>query len=96
MNRDEMLNFLRESRRTVAEKYKAEVQGIFGSYARGEEEPGSDVDILVEFKEGASLFDLVDLADFLEENFQRSVDIVSTRALRKEIEPSVRRDLVPV
>ena len=91
-----MLDFLRESHRTVAEKHKAEAQGIFGSYARGEEEPGSDVDILVEFKEGASLFDLVDLADFLEENFKRPVDIVSTRALRKELEPSVRRDLVPV
>ena len=96
MNRDEMLKFLRESHRIVAESYKAEVQGIFGSYARGEEKPGSDVDVLVEFKEGASLFDLVDLADFLEENFQRTVDIVSTRALRKELEPSVRRDLVRV
>ena len=88
-----MLDFLRESHRTVAEKHKAEAQGIFGSYARGEEEPGSDVGILVEFKEGASLFDL---ADFLEENFQQPVDSVSTRALRKEIEPAVRRDLVPV
>lgn len=96
MNRDEVLQFLRESRRIVTEKYKAEVQGIFGSFARGEETPGSDVDVLVEFKEGASLFDLVDLADFLEENFQQPVDIVSTRALRKELEPSVRRDLVPV
>lgn len=96
MNRAEMMKFLRESRPIVAEKYKAEVQGIFGSYARGEEKPGSDVDVLVEFKEGASLFDLVDLADFLEENFKRPVDIVSTRALRKELEPSVRRDLMRV
>ncbi len=96
MNCDQMLQFLRESRQSIAEKHKAEVQGIFGSFARGEETPGSDVDVLVEFMEGASLFDLVDLADFLEENFQRPVDIVSTRALRKEIEPSVRRDLVQV
>ena len=96
MNREEVLRFLRESRGLVAERYKAEVQGIFGSFARGEETEDSDIDILVQFKDGASLFDLVALADYLEDNLHRPVEVVSTRALRKEIEPSVKRDLVPV
>lgn len=50
-----------ERKDEIKEKFKAEIVGIFGSYARGEEKEGSDIDVLVRFGEGASLFDLWDL-----------------------------------
>ncbi|MCD5410005.1 MAG: nucleotidyltransferase domain-containing protein [Methanocellales archaeon] len=43
----------------IRNEYKAEIIGLFGSYARGEQKGSSDVDILVKFLEGATLFDLV-------------------------------------
>jgi predicted nucleotidyltransferase len=48
----------------IRQMFKAEVIGIFGSYARGEEKAGSDVDVLVNFDDGATLFDLVGLGAY--------------------------------
>ena len=44
----------------LIKKYGAKKIVVFGSYARGEEKPKSDIDILVEFSERKSLLDLVD------------------------------------
>ena len=94
MSKNEILSRLRELRDTIGRDYRAEVVGIFGSYARGEEEETSDLDVLVIFKEKATILDLVGLSDFLGEQLQCKVDVVSRRALRKEIEPYVMKDLV--
>jgi hypothetical protein len=57
---------------------------IFGSAARGESGPESDVDVLVSFASDAgwSLFDLVNLVEELEELFGRPVDLVERDAIR--------------
>jgi hypothetical protein len=52
--------------------------------------------VLVEFLEGATLFDLAGLGDFLEEKLCCKVDIVSQRAIRKEIEPYIYGDLARI
>lgn len=77
-------------------RYRADLRGIFGSWARGEAQADSDVDVLVEFQKGATLLDLAGLGDFLEERLRRKVDVVSQRAIRDEIRPRVCRDLLPV
>ncbi len=80
----------------VKEHFNAEIIGLFGSYSRGEEKEGSDVDILVKFYEGASLFDYVALADFLEEKLNLKVDILSERAIRKELKEHILEEVVPI
>ncbi len=57
--------------------------GIFGSFARGESAPDSDVDILVKFAEDKkiTLFDLVEIEDELKSIFNRDVDIVTENSL---------------
>ncbi|MBU4246019.1 nucleotidyltransferase family protein [archaeon] len=69
--------------------YKAEVIGIFGSYARGEQKKGSDLDVLVRFYKGATLFDFVGLADFLEKKLKIKVDVVSEGGVRKELKKQI-------
>ena len=51
---------------TIKNEYKAEIVGVFHSFAREEEGEKSDVNILVKFQDGATLFDMVSLSDFLE------------------------------
>lgn len=75
-------------------EYKAEIVGLFGSYIRGEEKEKSDIDILVNFFEQASLFDLVGLADFLEEKLNIKVDIVPIDTVRKEIKEQVLKEAI--
>ena len=70
--------------------------GIFGSIARDEAGPGSDVDVLVEF-DGTTSFDgYMDLKDLLERALERRVDLVTQRALKPMVRPYVERDLIRV
>lgn len=55
---------------------------LFGSLARGEERPTSDIDLLVDFSEGSSLFDLIRMARELEALLGRSVDVISVGGLK--------------
>ncbi len=93
---DEIKQILKDLKEEIGEKYKAEVVGVFGSYVRGEQKDGSDIDILVKFKEGATLFDLVELANFLEEKLGIKVDVVSERALRSELRKEILEEVVTV
>jgi len=78
------------------QRFKAEIRGIFGSYVRGEQKAGSDLDVLVEFDEGANLLDLVGLSIFLEEKLHLKVDVVAESSLRKEIKDIVLREKIAV
>jgi predicted nucleotidyltransferase len=85
-----------ELRVLISQQYRAEVVGVFGSYARGEQTAGSDVDVLVNFRPGATLFDLVGLADFLEERLNLRVDVVPVDTLRAEIREQVLKEALPL
>ena len=78
----------------VQGRYRAEILGIFGSYVRGEERETSDLDVLVRFAKGATLFDFVGLADFLEEILGIRVDVVPVDALRAEIRDRILHEAV--
>jgi predicted nucleotidyltransferase len=93
---NEIKEILNKYRDEIKREFKAEIIGVFGSYVRGEEKPESDVDILVRFKEGATLFDLVGLAEFLEERIGIKVDVVSERALRPELKEQILKEVVTV
>jgi uncharacterized protein len=71
--------------------------GIFGSYARGDNKKGSDLDILVEFKEAPSLLTLIKLENDLSEILGVKVDLVTTGALKnKRIKKSIQKDLINI
>lgn len=93
---DQIRLLIAERKGEIKREFKAEVVGIFGSYARGEEKEGSDIDFLVRFGKGATLFDLGRLGDYLEDLFGVPVDIVSERALHSLMKDEVLKELVPV
>jgi hypothetical protein len=93
-SRDEILDLLKSIKSDLTARYKVRSIGIFGSFARREGRADSDVDILVDFKEGADLFDLIELSEYLEEKIGRHVDLATPRALRPEIRDGVYRDVV--
>ena len=71
--------------------------GIFGSFARGDNKKGSDIDILVEFKEAPSLLTLIKLENDLSEILGIKVDLVTTGALKnKRIKKSIKKDLINI
>lgn len=68
---------------------------MFGSVARGEEQPTSDIDFLVECEVGASLFDLMHLQDELSALLECPVDVVSEGGLKPR-DLQIRREAVPL
>jgi predicted nucleotidyltransferase len=66
----------------VAARHHGERVRLFGSIARGEERPTSDIDLLVDFSEGSSLFDLIRMTRELEALLGRSVDVISVGGLK--------------
>ena len=66
---------------------------VFGSFARGEDRPGSDIDLLVEFSEPKGLFDLIALEIQLSEQLGRKVDLLTEQSVSPYLRDSIRRDL---
>ena len=95
-SKEQILDILKRLLPEIQERYHVRSLALFGSFARDDYSVESDVDILVDFKEGASLFDLTGLGCFLEDTLQRKVDVVSRKALRKEISERVCHDVIAV
>lgn len=67
----------------IASRHGASKVRVFGSVARGDAGEKSDIDLLVDFEPGSSLFDLLHLTDDLEQLLDRSVDVVSAGGLKE-------------
>lgn len=78
----EGLRRLRAEILAIARNRRAHRIAVFGSVARGEARPGSDLDLLVEFEPGASLIDHVGLSQDLEELLGLKVDVVARGSLK--------------
>ncbi|MDE0482268.1 MAG: nucleotidyltransferase family protein [Candidatus Poribacteria bacterium] len=91
---EEIKKTIIEAKDEIRQQFKAEVKGIFGSYARGDYNENSDLDLLVDFDAGATLFDLVGVQQYFEDKLGCKVDVVSRRALREEIRANVFNDLI--
>lgn len=72
----------------LSKKYNVERIGYFGSFSRNEQNDDSDVDILVEFRKPIG-WEFFDLKDLLEKELGIKVDLVSEKALRKQLRRSI-------
>ena len=93
---EEILVRLRELKPQILQRFRAKEIQLFGSSVRREQDPGSDIDILVDFEDVADLFDLTGLAIFLENEFQQKVDVVPKRALREELQESILNEAIAI
>ena len=96
MDRDKLLKVLQEHKDELQRRFGVKFLALFGSVARGEAGPESDVDFLVEF-EGAASFDrYMDLKFFLEDLLGRPVDLVTRKALKPRLRPYVEKEAIRV
>lgn len=85
---DEIRKALRACLPEIRERYGVTSIGVFGSYARGEAAPGSDIDLIVEFDRPIG-WELVDLTDYLESRLGQKVDLVIRRSLHPLIRDTI-------
>jgi len=88
---------LREHRDELFKRFDLDRLVVFGSMARGDAGPGSDVDVLVSFREGRKTFDnYIDLKLFLEDLLRREVDLVTLDYMRPRVRARVLGEIVYV
>jgi predicted nucleotidyltransferase len=80
----------------VLRKHGVRRAAVFGSAARGELRPESDVDILVDMQDDASLLDVIELKQELQEALQRDVDIVEYDTIKPTLRESILEQQVPL
>lgn len=95
MTREEVLTTLRRHKPELQKKYPLSNIELFGSYARNEQTPESDVDIMVEFNEPVGI-EFVDLLIDLETILGRPVDLITKKSLRPKLKPYIEPDLIAV
>lgn len=96
MNRDRAISLLAQSKPILAERYGVTKLALFGSTARGTARPDSDVDVLVAFDGAASSTRYFGVQFYLEDLLGCPVDLVTEKALRAELRPSIEREAVHV
>ena len=95
MEREQILNILKQHRAEI-NSFGVKSLALFGSVARDEARPDSDVDLLVEFDRPVGMFGLIALQQRLEEILGRPVDLGTPDSLKPRIRPHVMEDCIYV
>jgi predicted nucleotidyltransferase len=95
MKRSEALETLRRSEPDLRARGVRRA-GVFGSVARGDSQPDSDIDIMVEIDPEAHLtvFDYADIKDYIASLFDGPVDVVSRDGLKPYVRPAATADAI--
>ena len=94
MSLEQLLSQKREDIMRAAQKHGARNVRVFGSVARGDDGPDSDVDFLVDMEPGRSLLDMGGLLMDLREMLGRNVDVVTERGLKTRIRYRVLEEAI--
>ena len=98
MNLKEIREILQGQKEYLAAEYGVTIIGVFGSYVRGEQRQGSDVDILIELERPPriSLIGLIELEHYLSEVLGVKADLAIKKNLRRRIGERILSEVVPV
>ena len=96
MSRNEVISLLQKHKPALAERFGVTSLALFGSFARDEATDESDLDILVTFDGPATSRSYFGVQFYIEDLTGRRVDLVTDKALRPELRPSVERGCVHV
>lgn len=91
---EEIRTIIRGHKDVLAERYGVSVIGMFGSYVRGEQRGGSDLDLLAEILRPISLLELVGAEIYLSETLGVKVDLIPKRSLREELREIILKEAV--
>lgn len=96
MQREQALQLLSDHLDVIRQKFNVESLAIFGSTARNQAGPDSDLDILVAYARTPGLFGFMDLKEYLEKLLERPVDLVTEKALKKQLRDKILREAIRV
>lgn len=93
---EKILQMLRQEFPFLRQKYNVKSLEIFGSYIRGDQKPGSDLDLLVTFSENPGLIKFLELENHLSDKLEIKVDLVMKDSLKSRIGKYILNEAQPV
>ena len=93
---NQIINILSNQKKKLEKKYPISEMALFGSYARGDFNENSDIDILVDFNKRIDGFDYIRIAHGLEDAFEHKIDLVSRKGIKTQYLPYVEKNLIHV
>jgi hypothetical protein len=91
-----LLKALRQQLPLLEERYGVETLEVFGSYVRSEQKAGSDLDVLVTFREEPSLLTFIAIENYLSDTLGVKVDLVMKDSLKPAIGKVILNEAMPV
>lgn len=93
---EDIKRLLKKHRDELFERYKIKELGIFGSYVRGEQKKGSDIDILVEFDEDnvPDLLEFISIEEGIEKLLGKRVDLLRKDSIRDELREKILKEVI--
>jgi len=92
---NDIKQILKQIKPEIVQKYHVHTIGIFGSAVRDDFSPVSDVDIIVDFNRPVGI-EFIDLADYIETQLQKKVDLVSRNGIKNKYFEAIRGEIVYV
>ena len=96
LTKSEILDFLKQNKTYFNLHFHIVKIGIFGSYARNEQTPESDIDIILEWQDNTrNIFHLKkELKEFLQDNFKRDIDICSEKWIKPVFRKLILKEVI--
>lgn len=95
-NTKQIIKILEPPQKELEKKYPISEMGLFGSFARGDYNENSDIDILVDFDGRIDGFDYIRIAHHLEDAFKQKIDLISRKGIKAKYIPFVENNLIHV
>ena len=90
----ELISKLKSEKAGLRERYNVTKLGVFGSYARGEEKPDSDSDLLIEFENIPGMTEFFGAEEYLENVLNIKIDLVRESAIRPELKKKIMSEVI--
>ena len=94
MTKEFILDYLNKNKTTLQKKFKVNKIGLFGSFAKEKNNENSDIDIIVDMPSNFDLY--YDLKYHLESVFNKKVDLVLEKNIRKYIKEKIKNEIIYV
>jgi uncharacterized protein len=78
----------------VTQRINPTYVGIFGSFARGDQNEKSDMDILIDYQSSLDLLEIIDIENELSEMLGVKVDLITQKSLNALLKPYIEKDLI--
>lgn len=96
LTKEHILQFLSENKSFFSKEFHVSKIGIFGSFARNEQGPDSDIDVLIELENNVTnVYDLKwELREFLKNKFNREVDVCNSKHIKPFAKEYILKDAI--